>query len=201
MKTLTYRPHAGEHLIQAARWATALARSYRALVRFQFNDCTLVATPKKSPCTIAWEFDLACDRAHSKWKNSAEGQRQLAARAEQIKARQQLADCLTSQLPDRIAGGLDALMEWVREVQPVADDIAVDYDAGQILQLLLEAGYKADRFVGQPRDSFNTRARLGGYIIGQVISALQKGMPPHPICLQFIDRYFALPRLETKEAK
>lgn len=203
MKTLNYSATIGSHIQQAAREATRLAKSHRALVRMDFNDVLLRAAPKKSASTLLWEFTLGMSRAASNYRQSEKGQQEARRRALEVLQRQDAVTAAIRSLPGLLEiNNLDHLMGWLHSFVEHADDVGVDFNAAagltsgglEWIAVLFEAkGYRQGEGVGQSPDWFTTRERLGRYVIGQALECIRSGMPPHPITQKFVADYFKLP--------
>lgn len=203
MKTITYEPMGGENIAHTVRHTARLSKTSGCRVRFRFNDVTLYATPKKSPVTIRWEWELINGQRAEQYRLSKKGQQERARRAAEIVSKQYAVTAAVRGLPGLVENNnLDHLMGWLHSFVEHADDIGVDMNAAANLKggghewiaILFESkGYKENPHVGQPPEWFNTRERMGQYIIGQAINCLRRGMPPHPITQSFVAKYYALP--------
>jgi hypothetical protein len=191
MKTLRYHVSGGTHISGACAKACSMARREKAMVRFDFNDTQLFATPKKSPVTIEWEFEQATDRARSKWLNSEACKRQMAERALQLVHMNAEMAALLIGLPKALAS-MDSTMHWLNDYARLADDVGVSHDGERVSKALIEAGYQPGAHVGRSPNFFSTRKVMGEYIIGQALNCMAMGMPPHPITQSFCEKYFAL---------
>lgn len=102
---------------------------------------------------------------------------------------------LENQLPYLLemqgATRLDSLMAWLKELTPLVDWAGISLDKETILRQLRDAGFKSNQFVGEKEDWFNTRERLGLWIIGQAMNCMEHGMGPHPMTVTFCEKYFA----------
>jgi hypothetical protein len=194
MRTLHFHVSGGTHITSACEKATAMAKQNRAMVRFNFNETALFATPKKSPVTIEWEFQQATDRAGYRYRHSKAGRDFEAFLARQLAEHQAKIQSLITVLPLAIVGGMDSLMTWVKKFTPAADYEGVFYPSYWIREQLETAGYESGKHVGQKPEWFTTRQRVGEWILGQVLSSLEMGMPPHPVAVSFCEKYFALPQ-------
>ena len=105
---------------------------------------------------------------------------------------------LRSELPSNPYKYLEKIIDWLDEFTPLSDDIGVtsEFNPFDISNQLTRAGFNENEGVGEDPGWFNTRQRMGRYIIGQVINCLNKGMPPHPITTTFIEKYRQLPEEE-----
>lgn len=193
MKQIIYIPSGGERIEHACHEATRLARQHNALCRFDFNDVRLIAAPKKSPGTLLWEWEWTNKRERSAYRNSAKGREDARRRAAEIVSRQAKVTFLINDLPNACSAGLDKVMFWLSAFTEVADDIGVTWDHAYVKALLEGAGYKENAHVGRKPHEFTARQIMGEYIVGQAINCMGIGMPPHPVTLGFVEKYFELP--------
>lgn len=193
MKPLIYEPLGGERIEHACHEATRLAKEHRRLCRFSFNDVTLMAAPKKSAYTLEWEWTWTLERERSAYRNSKKGQEAERQRVAEVSAMQIQSDFLIKDLPNACQGGLDKVMLWLSAFAEVADRIGVTFDTDWIIALLESAGFRENAHVGRHPSAFNNRKMMGHYIVGQAINCMRQGMPPHPMTLTFVEKYFKLP--------
>lgn len=203
MKTMTYEPSAGTRIEHACDEAVKLAKRSGATVRFKFNDVELKATPDLKPDEIVDDWRRESARLSEEYRNSPEGRAEAARRAAEIVSKQDAVTAAIRSLPGLVENNnMDHLMGWLHSFVEHADDIGVDMNAAANLNggghewiaILFESkGYKENHHVGQSPEWFNTRERMGQYIIGQAINCLRRGMPPHPITQSFVAKYYALP--------
>ena len=82
MKRIKYSPSCGRHISAACNEAAYMAKTKRCLVHFSFNESELVASPKKSPTTLLWEFELNIGRNIDAYHRSAGYKEMLERQAE-----------------------------------------------------------------------------------------------------------------------
>ena len=189
MKTFHYHVPAGEHIDRAIQWACKLAKQHRALIRFDFNGAVLVASPKTAAHTLQWLFAKRTGERASRWRQSPAGQRAAARRKQEVASKsQELADLMDS-MERRIARGYASLLHWLDDFTVVADDVAVAADLPRVRNALVALGFVGGQHVGRPKEDFDDAAVLAQYIVGQAISCMDQGMPPHPITTLFVTRW------------
>lgn len=191
--TMTYTPSCGEHINTACREATRIARKNGLPVTFEFNGVKLTATPDRAAADIVADYNRETERRAEEYRNSEEGRLAAARREKQIYELGAKADWLLGEVDKVLAmKRLNKVMDWLKEFVPVADDISVTFDKKALAAKFEEAGFMENEGVGQKPEWFSTRERMGRYIVGQVISMLKAGMPPHPMTVRFVDKYKAL---------
>ena len=195
MKTLIYRPVGGTNIEHACNEAVKMARQGDCMVRFDFNGVELVASGRSDPKALSDSFLDEMNKRAEAYKKSPEGIQDAENRRLLVESNNLKAAELIRNLPALlVAETLNDLMGWLKQFAVIADDIGTRFDHRELRLALESAGYKNNEGVGQPPEWFNTRERMGRYIVGQVIDCLSTGMPPHPITLSFIGKYEALPR-------
>jgi len=199
-KMATFEPSAGTCIDKACADAVALASQANDAVRFSFNGIALQALPADDPQVIVNRWRAILEEQQRAYRESPEGRQAKAARDREIVKRQSDVNACIEALPKilRTDNHLNALMKWLQEFIPAADDVAVVWDRQTVAITLEDGGYKENEHVGQQPEWFNTRERMGRYIAGQVISGIREVGCAHPIALKFIDSYFALPAKGTE---
>lgn len=98
-----------------------------------------------------------------------------------------------------------AVVEWIGAWERYATIHTFDgQKAAFVLQRLVDAGYKSDAHCmsdGLSDDDqkvyslelMKDRRRCGEYLIGQAMSCLGMGMPPHPVYGSFLERWRTIP--------
>lgn len=170
--------------------AAALSVKSGGEVHFKFNDVALIASPERSASQLSADYNEICRIRAEEYRNSPEGIAAAARRRYEILSKQQEVDALIRQLPTALKHGLDEAVKWIKDFTNLADDIAVKFDKAGLALSFRTYGYKTNEHVGEPKEWFNTRERIGRSLIGQVMNCLESGMPPHPRALHFCDKYF-----------
>lgn len=197
MKKMRYKTTAGLHISRACSEASALSKSENGLVRFDFNGVKLVASPKKSTATLIWEFDFTMARQSAPYKTSqAYVDSQNRDRVKAIEINYEINRLVN--LLDWSLQRMDLTIDWVRQFTPLADHVCAKYDKSALKRKLEQAGYKENAHVGRAREDFNDRKVTGEWIIGQVINCISSGIGPHPIAVNFCEKYFSLPSHAAK---
>lgn len=194
MKTMTYEPSAGTRIEHACTEAVTMAKRSGATVRFKFNDVELAATPDREPDDLVADWRHESDRLSEEYRNSPEGRAEAARRESEITTLKAQADELLGKLDSLLAeNSQDEIMGWMKSFAPISDDVSVKFDTAELAAKFEAAGFKENEGVGQEPEWFNTRPRMAGYIVGQVINCLKRGMPPHPVTVSFVEKYQAMP--------
>lgn len=194
MKTITYDPLAGTHIKDACGEAVSIAIKKDARVTFSFNGVNLTASPDTSRSELERQFSSEMERVRKEWEASPECAVEKKKRNTDIERRQRETDHFMDGIERVVATcSLDDVMDCLRPFVQNADHIGVKFDKGKLANIFKGAGYKNNMHVGLPPEAFNARKIMGEYILGQVVNCLESGMPPHPVTLSFIEKYFALP--------
>lgn len=191
---MTYEPSGGTRIEHACQDAVRMAILNRCIVQFKFNGVPLEVAGDTTPEDTVKHYHAELDRSAEEYRNSPEGRSNAAAREAQIGTLKSKAVNLLDKLDSLLASNSqDEIMDWLKEFAPISDDVAVRFNTAALAAKFEAAGFKENEGVGQEPEWFNTRPRMAGYIVGQVINCLKRGMPPHPVTVSFIERYQAMP--------
>lgn len=194
MKTMTYEPCAGTRIEHACTEAVNMAKRSGATVRFKFNDVELSAAPDFQPDDLVAEWQRESNRLSEEYRNSPAGRAEANRRAAQIGTLNTRTTNLRNKLDSLLAAkSQDEIMDWMESFAPISDDVSVKFDTSALAAKFEAAGFKENEGVGQEPERFNTRDRMAGYIVGQVINCLKRGMPPHPVTVSLVEKYRAMP--------
>lgn len=191
MKTEVYEALGGETIEHACKAAVAQAIEHQSDVRFDFNETEMLATPQSDPEKMAKDFMDECYRSREEYKASPEGIAAEDKRIQKVRKHQVAIIEIIAEACE--CASMDDWMQWLKQFATSADYVGVVFDHKRVIQILEQSGFKNDCHVGQKPGWFNTRQRMGEYIAGQAINCLKNGMPPHPVTLTFVDKYFKMP--------
>lgn len=196
-KEMTYEPRAGENFDYSAKEAIRLAAANDATVQFSFNGVSLKAEATTDPADLKKAFFKAMEDESKAYANSPQAKADAAREAAEVKNTQATLDKLASSLDGALAGGLTETIKWVKDYANNADDNRVNNHRQEVLGKLKAAGFKANEYTG---DKFvkGNKEILGRYILGQVVSNMEGGMPPHPIASKFAQDYLDMPDKGTR---
>ena len=189
---IKYNPFAGTYIKYACAEAIALAKKTNRIVETSFNGVKMRINKRHPLKHVLNQWDERLHASCRRYNESPAAKIAKEKRYLEVVAKQAKIDIAMGNLGDAI-DDLDKLMEWLKPVVENADDSGVNFSTDVLLERLESAGYVKGEYVGNPPEWFNTRSRIGRYIIGQVLDCLHKGMPPHPMTSSFIDKYFELP--------
>lgn len=193
MNTLTFDPSPGTHIREACKEAAAMAINKNSAVEFEFNGITVTATPQSSPASIEADWNSKMEADSKAYRESPEYAAAQQRRAEQVKTSQNVVNCFIDGIEQVLATcSTDDILKYFKPFVEAADDVDVKFDKSKLSDLLEQYGYKDGMHVGKPQEDFNDKETMAQYILGQVVSCLRRGMPPHPITNSFIEKYFKL---------
>lgn len=192
MKTI-YKPGVGMHIRDACREAVSFAQEAGESQTFTFNDISVTAYPDSDPDALVSAFSAKQEADYKAWQESPEGKKQAEDRRLELICKQATHEALVADLPNVLAERRDALMRWLSSYAEVADDIGVAKNFPVVVEALQGAGYKNNEATGLPREEYAKPAIMAAYIAGQALACMIKGMPPHPMTMTFVERYFKLP--------
>jgi hypothetical protein len=183
-KPVTYNPLPGTDIADACRVAVHLAGAEGRPVAFRFNGVDMLASPGESPWTVAGRWHDETERRAEAYRSSPEGQRAAAEAEGRRRHAQRRTDNLMARLPG-VTRDLGALVRWCVELSRAADHVGVQWGRDAAVAAIEAAGYREDAHVGRHPRGFADRQVMGEYLVGQSLSCMRKGMPPHPIIDKF----------------
>jgi len=189
-----YVPGIGESISQSCKAAVAQAREINAPVSFTFNDMEMRAQPDSTPEGLVDDWNRRMEAARKAWQESPEGiayeQNRLAEIAKAQAKVNELEEKLNSVLLDQ---GMDELMEWVAEFTSNTDWVGVTFDKEFVIGAFEHVGFKENWHVGKPPEWFDTRQKLGQYIVGQMLDGYKNhGCVPQIIAYWCQEKYLEL---------
>jgi hypothetical protein len=189
---ITYEPYAGELIGNACQTAVTMANESNDTVKYNFNGIELFIPPGSNPSDIVNMYHDLSDKRY-KNRESPKGIQAKKDRDAEIKRNQATIDKLCQCQQNLLATeDMAAIMAWLREFTDGADDNGVTFDKMAVYDAFIRNGYRLNAHVGRPREDFTNKTVMAEYIIGQAMSCLASGMPPHPVALKFIDDYFSV---------
>lgn len=186
---LIYTPRPGTSIAVACQTAISRAKLTHENAQFTFNGIKLIATPNSIPKKLEAEFMAKLKARADAYQKSPEGIAAKKKRAAEIIQKQHSIDKALTSLKS-VIGDPDKLMHWIKSFADNSDDIDVKFSKSMLADELEAAGYINNEHVGQKPKWFSTRERMSRYIIGQAISCLRSGLPPHPITASLVKDYF-----------
>lgn len=181
------KTYAGDHIHGVFKKALRMAWQKNRIIKFEFNEYKFTIRKRLSERHLRKQWDHMVSASSARWRNSRKGREYLAERAREIAQKQSEIDTLMAGVT--LTTNLDEILYWFEQFTPLADDISVSYDGAAIVQFLENNGYVENEGVGESKEHFKNKVNLGRYIVGQCLSSLKIGMPPHPICVKFIEDY------------
>lgn len=186
----------GASINQSLKECLVKARSSGVTVTLRnFNGVDVTVAPTATIEEVETVWQSAMDRIAEEYRNSPAGRKEAREAKERLKHSQHECDRLLAQLEsydDHPA--TDKIVAWVAEFSEYADHIGVKYDMAALISKLEQFGYVANAHVAKSnREKKNvknlSRQVMGEYIIGQAISCIKNGMPPHPVVMRFAKEY------------
>lgn len=192
MKTMEIEPGCGTHISFACEEAVRMSRRHHCRVEFTFNGIRIYATPKRCAASLEWDWTIANDREVWKYRNSDEGRRIAKRRRDNIVSTQAVIDQLMDGIDEALGNGLTGTMFWLRKFAHHADLTGLEYSLEFVIGKLEAAGYQRNAHVGRKESDFEDPQLCGEYICGQAIDVMYHGMSPHPMTVDFVNKYLAL---------
>ncbi len=195
---LTYKPSIGCTIHQELGKCLKLAEKYNRPVRMKFNGHRFRVTKRLSMDHLVNLYWHQSSASNLRYRMSPESIAYEIKRKADIIAAQKRIDDLMDVLPFISIENVDVLMMWIKDFVKDADDIAIRFDYDKIIRGLESMGYVEDFGVGESKEFFNMTRNMAGWIVGQAISMLKGGMPPHPMLKKFVDDYFKIVAVEKE---
>lgn len=203
--TLIVDPHAGSSIYTAAHHAARFATSLNAKVCFTFNGIEVIICPRENSQEVYRRWNDESNRRHEEYLNSDEYKQLVADRQKQLEINQEIIDRLVDELPSVVRDEVKT-MDWLHEFARIADDTGLDYNVDELDRVFAEAGWVSSAHVLSPdldRDGAAAQLHRGllernkkmfaEYVIGQARHCFSLGMPPHPVCMSFVEKYREMP--------
>lgn len=187
---LQYHGQPGEHISKSAANGLELSRERGSPVEIIFNDIRLVVDYHSHTADQVVEmYDRTSAKRHEEWKASPAGIAYALEEDQRRLEHQTNHDRLMSQLID-VAGDEERLMSWLSAYSDAADHVGVENKDFQLVWSILEVhGYVNNDCVGFDKSEFENPRVMARWIAGQAINCMQKGMSPHPMTAQFVEKY------------
>ena len=157
-------------------------KGFDTTLSFEFSGITVIVRHDDIADDVASAYLKRWDEDARLYRESPEGQAEKARCEQERIERQEKHDACMAGLEDA-AGDQTRLIAWLIEYSGVADDTTIKTDYPSVLTALEAAGYRENAHVtrpGQPKADFTDPSVMAEYVVGQAISALRKGMGPHP---------------------
>ena len=188
---LEFKPECGSWIGTACEKAVQMARSQNQPVKFEFNGIEVVANPNDDPESIHSIWNEKQEERTAKYHASDEYKEQQNKRRQEVTAKQEIVDRLV-----RIVGRIhseEEWMKWAAKLAGSADDCEVKLNNDELFIELKRHGWVPNANVSEdPKiraELATNKTMMAEYIMGQVMSFLSKGMPPHPMTMTFVDKY------------
>lgn len=164
-------------VIRGGEW-----RGVHSTIAFKFNEVSVIVSQGVTANQVVDAFRSRLKEDSRLYWESPEGKAEKARQEQQRLERQAKHDAIMADLPEAV-GDQTRLIEWLIEYSDVADNINVTKNLSGVIAALEAAGYRENAHVtrpGQPKADFTDPSVMAEYVVGQAISALRKGMGPHP---------------------
>lgn len=167
---------------------------------FMFNNYRVTVLRGDTEATAMARFDAARERERQ-WRLNSRAHRKHQEYQRRYKARKQAAfDAALATRPTDLTD-LDATVEWIGRWQPHIV-IGTNWKPNELLMELGAAGYsqnmncidKSDPQYAEKQAALTaSRKLMGEYLIGQAMSCMASGMPPHDVYQHMIKQWRATP--------
>lgn len=183
---------AGAGIAITCGYAEGLASSRRVPVSFTFNGIEVIVKDGTDGEAALLRWQAETNLQAEAWHSSPEG-RKSAREQEQrrIDDQFQMDDLLCHQPGPNHS--LQWVVRWCVGLAKFGQRMDVRWSKPVAITALEACGYMANAHVGKPEEAFDNPVVMGEYIVGQVISCMKEGMPPHEMTIEFAKRGWFLP--------
>ena len=175
----------GETVTNAAKFLQGIAPA-KGMFNGQFLECS---DSKQSVDDIVKAWNDRQKKHYEEYRKSPEYKKRKDEEAEELKAKQSFVNDMFAELK-QTENSKRLTMEWFAEFSQIADHIGLKYNRGVLINHLKSLGIKPSMNTDDNYDHKSITNRIG-YVLGQALSNLANGMPPHPIIKKFSDEIIA----------
>jgi hypothetical protein len=191
----------GGHIVYVCAEAQRIANAVGVRVKFEFNGATVVARPYvTNPDFLYKSWDIEMQRRRQDYLSSDEYRQYKAEQEANNKRDQAIIDGLLLTLPEAVNDRV-TLLKWLRDYTTVADNASLTTQLNNVNMTLKSAGYVAGAYVGQKELIDADKNVHADYIIGQAMSCMDSGLPPHPILISFVNKFFGEEEFQEEEVQ
>ena len=180
---ITHEPLCGAHIKDEIATCIDLASKTGDVVSMNFNGIQLTIVASDMVNRVMLDYARESDRRHREWEASPDG---VAYKADAIvraeKARRETAAAMAI-MPtgDNYLNELDGWRKWVIAVAGPSDHVKSGFDHMRVAAALRHAGVKPSQFCG---DQYSPDRKMD-WVLGQILTMAQSGMPPRPLLADF----------------
>lgn len=176
-----FTPRLGSEIGDVLREALKFARHQQQTVTFDFNGETVLVQPGDRHAQLLDDWNERRHAAQRAYVASRAYVQDEVARAEGTRAAQERLNRLIDRVNDVARNGLRPALEWLVEFSRDADHTDVQIPHARLARTLATLA-PADAHVGRTDLEEPGREEAAAeWAIGQAVSFLQRGVPPHPI--------------------
>lgn len=185
-----FEPIGGDDRDECVATAITEAKALGAPITLHFNENVMKITGDTDPVQLEKERKEESRKKWDAYTKTAAYKKEQARKAAQHARDQKKIDDLMASLDGVLARGIGASVGWMKDYSAVAEDGTLRTDNALVLKKVLAAGYVKNAHVGRPEGALDGDYKaMGEYIMGQAISSMEKGYPPHPIAGMFADDF------------
>ncbi len=176
----------GEHISHFATRLEAIAKEKQTTVTGKFNNIFLTATPEATVNDLLVEYQVECDKAEKAYLASPAYREHLQLVQKKTDEANAKAKVLMEKFDSLNWDSVTDILDWLCEIQPVADTSGVALDRKKIVRAFVDHGFKANvnthkNFKADDKDN------VARYIIGQAMDGLEVVGAPHHVLIRFVD--------------
>tara|TARA_R110000868_G_scaffold56338_2_gene174439 strand:- start:1510 stop:2169 length:660 start_codon:yes stop_codon:yes gene_type:complete len=173
-----------------AHYFTDEAPKLAKTATFDFNGVTISVSRDVTDEEVLAAYDAELASRHKAYQESPKGIADAKAAAEWLSRDQGIIDAAVASAATLDFKDARAVLTWVREWHNAADHIGVNWPREDWAAALSAAGWVGGECCGAAfvKGDAASEAR---WLLGQILSNMNSGMPPHPVCGKFIDDYLS----------
>lgn len=178
----------GEHITHFCSRLSRLALQTRNKVAGKFNGVTLTATIDTTTENLEKEFHKQLRIDAENYKKTPEYAQAQAEQKHKLEQNNAKAQSLMQSFTALNWNSYAAILQWLSDIQPVADYTGVTLDRSYIISEFIRRGFGINVNTGkdfQEKDADN----VARYIIGQALDGFQQVGAPHGILISFVDKW------------
>lgn len=178
----------GEHITKFCSRLSRLALQMKDRVAGEFNGVTLVATPATTAENLETEFHKQLRINQENYEKSPEYAKWKEERAQKLAETNNKAAELMTQLEFLNWSSYAKILDWLCNIQPIADHTGVTLDRNKIISEFIKHGFETNVNTGKNfvESDPDNHAR---YLIGQALDGFQQVGAPHGVLISFAEKW------------
>lgn len=186
----------GTHISEACVKAIDMANQLHDVIEFEFNGIPISVGEMETADVVEIRWIVESDKRQEAYRQSPEYKAQQEKRKSDV--------IYASRIVSRLVEDAEVIpiqnewewLEWAVNLAKFADDVVVYFHPHSLALTLQQRGWVRNAHVTDSEDvkeqMKKDKTMMAQYIMGQVVSCLANGMPPHQIVIRFVEEYKAI---------